>query len=100
MLHVYTHENKVCGCFDPWVFSPEDFETYKLHLHNFALMFPEIATDIKHNFQYLKVHYVGTFDELTGIVSYSQDKLMFDLGADVEQLQALRKQVQDGSKTN
>lgn len=97
MMHVVQFEDKLLQCFEPPLFIQEDFETYKLHLHNFCLLDAKTASDMQHRFQDKKVHYLGVFDEKSGAIRFLDSPQVFDLGADFEQVDRLRKQVTDNA---
>lgn len=94
MQHVYVIENTATKTFYPWEFQDADPEQRFKLLHDYIINFPEKAKE--QLLQFCKIHYVGSYDPLTGTVSFAKEKQSYDIMSDFDQLDALRRAANAG----
>lgn len=96
MQHVYMLENTATKSFLPWEFNDQEPGTRFKRLHDFIILYPDKARE--QLLQFCKLHYVGVFDELTGTVSFDDNHQVYDVMADFDQLDSLRRQANAGAR--
>lgn len=90
MLHVYRIKNNLTQSYGPFEFRPEDHETYFRRIHDLLILNSDLA--IKNFFHVSTFDHIGTYDELTGAITYlkPEEIQVYNCQDDYEHLIALK----------